>query len=328
MSTLYITEQGSSIHLKSHQLEIHHHDDDILKLPTESITNILLFGGVHITSDAINHLATKGVDISFLTVNGKFKSRVCSHSSKNIPLRFAQYKTSLLEETRCLLIQQNILRKIDNSLSLLQEYHKNSHHSYSLDKKIIASIEKIRVKISSETEIDSLRGFEGAFGHIYFKEYAKLFTTKEITFPGRVYFPSCDPINALLSLGYSFISREIESLCEAQGLDSHIGFFHTPTYGRASLALDLVEPFRSKYIDKMVLQLINHKDFSLNDFEAPQKNGALHLTRDGMKKFIRKYEQLMTKEREESSFRKELRHCVDEYHHYLEEVSHESASNL
>ena len=328
MSILYITDQGSSVHLKSHQLEVHRQEEGVVNIPTESITNLLLFGGVHITSDAINYLARKGVDISFLTLNGKFKSRVCSHSSKNIPLRFTQYKIFFDDTVKTELIRKNILKKIEYSEELLNEYHKNSRHIYNLPAKVLTSIEKIKTKIISESQIDTLRGYEGAFGHIYFAEYAKLFTHDSITFSGRSFFPACDPINALLSLGYSFISREIESLCEAQGLDSHIGFFHTPTYGRASLAMDLVEPFRSKHIDTMVVKLINHNDFSIEDFNHPKDNGALFLSRDGMKKFIKIYERFIRKERNGISFRKELRNRVDEYHHYLQESSNENISNL
>lgn len=58
-------------------------------------------------------------------------------------------------------------------------------------------------------------------------------------FPGHKYYPSTDPVNALLSLGYSFVARQMESLLESVGIDPAIGF------------LDGAEEKTMKTIDKV-----------------------------------------------------------------------------
>ena len=52
-----------------------------------------------------------------------------------------------------------------------------------------------------------------------------------------------DPVNALLSFGYTLVNAELSSLLDAMGYDPYIGFFHQLDYGRPSLALDLLEDF-------------------------------------------------------------------------------------
>ena len=135
MRTLYITEQGSSIHLKSHQLEIHRHGDAVMRIPTESITNLMLFGGVSITSSSIKYLSQLGTDIAFLTQNGKFTSRVTSAKSKNIPLRIAQYRLNDTSNLRLQWVHKIITMKMENSLQLLENYTTNSHSPYKLSSK-------------------------------------------------------------------------------------------------------------------------------------------------------------------------------------------------
>ena len=45
------------------------------------------------------------------------------------------------------------------------------------------------------------------------------------------------------------------SALETVGLDPYVGFFHTDRPGRKSLALDMVEEFRSVMADRFVLTL-------------------------------------------------------------------------
>src|SRR5690606_23164872 len=53
--------------------------------------------------------------------------------------------------------------------------------------------------------------------------------------------PPRDAVNALLSLGYSLLSRDCTVAAHAVGLDPYVGFFHQPRFGRPALALDLME---------------------------------------------------------------------------------------
>ena len=62
---------------------------------------------------------------------------------------------------------------------------------------------------------------------------------RELAFEVRTRRPPKDPVNAVLSLGYTLLTNEILALLIAHGFNPYIGFLHGIEYGRPSLALDL-----------------------------------------------------------------------------------------
>jgi CRISPR-associated protein Cas1 len=110
-------------------------------------------------------------------------------------------------------------------------------------------------------------------------------------FQNRNRRPPRDPVNALLSLGYSLLTKDLTVIAQAVGLDPFQGYYHQPRYGRASLALDLMEPFRPLIADSAVLSAINTRMVTLTDFQ--RAGNAVALKPDGRKKFFRAYEQRM-----------------------------------
>lgn len=53
--------------------------------------------------------------------------------------------------------------------------------------------------------------------------------------------------------------HEAAALLEGLGLDPYLGFLHQMGYGRVSLALDVMEPFRAPVADRLVLKLFNKR---------------------------------------------------------------------
>lgn len=79
------------------------------------------------------------------------------------------------------------------------------------------------------------------------------------------------------------------SALEGVGLDSYVGFLHRDRPGRKSLALDLMEEFRSIYADRFVLTLINTKMIKPKDFEK-QENGAVFLSKNAKKVILSEWQ--------------------------------------
>ncbi len=103
--------------------------------------------------------------------------------------------------------------------------------------------------------------------------------------------PPRDPINALLSLGYSVLAKDLTVTCASVGLDPYMGYFHQLRCGRPALALDLMEPFRALIVDSAVLSAINQRMVTLGDFISAGE--AVALTPSGRKAFFHAYEKRM-----------------------------------
>ena len=108
---------------------------------------------------------------------------------------------------------------------------------------------------------------------------------EEFYFHGRNKRPPLDNVNAMLSFGYSLLAGMCGSALEAVGLDPYVGFFHTDRPGRMSLALDLMEEFRSVMVDRFVLTLINKKIMKEKYF-IKKENEAVVMTDEGRKAFL------------------------------------------
>lgn len=108
---------------------------------------------------------------------------------------------------------------------------------------------------------------------------------QEFCFNGRNRRPPLDRVNAMLSFAYSLCTGMCTSALEAVGLDPYVGFLHTDRPGRRSLALDLVEEFRSLMCDRFVLTTINKRIMEPNHFDI-REDGAVWLNEDGRKVFL------------------------------------------
>ena len=115
-------------------------------------------------------------------------------------------------------------------------------------------------------DMEALRGVEGAATRIYFQAFGRMLRNDLFTFSGRNRRPPLDPVNALLSFVYTLLTNEVLSAIKSSGLDPYLGSLHALSYGRPSLACDLVEEYRCFMGDRLVLGLINRRAIRPDDF--------------------------------------------------------------
>ncbi len=152
--------------------------------------------------------------------------------------------------------------------------------------------------------MDELLGIEGNAARLYFENFPGMIKRGEeptatassdrdftFDFSSRNRRPPRDPVNSLLSLAYSILAKDLAIVCQAVGFDPYLGFYHQPRFGRASLALDLMEPFRPLIADSAVLSAINTRMVTPADFV--RAGDSVALTPNGRKAFFRAYEQRM-----------------------------------
>ncbi|MBM3800688.1 MAG: CRISPR-associated endonuclease Cas1 [Acidimicrobiia bacterium] len=84
------------------------------------------------------------------------------------------------------------------------------------------------------------------------------------------------------------LAKDFTIACYAVGFDPMLRFYHQPRFGRPALALNLMEPFRPLVADSCVIQAINNRMVSPDDFLMVGQ--AVALTPQGRKAFYRAYE--------------------------------------
>lgn len=153
-----------------------------------------------------------------------------------------------------------------------------------------------------------LRGIEGAGTASWFRFLASVFP-QDWEFRNRAARPATDPVNALLSLGYTLAHHRCETLLSAADLDPRVGFLHDIRPGRASLACDLVEPLRAPLVDRLVVGVLARKTLTRDSFV--QRGAAWRLEPDAFKRFLSTFEQSFHDDSKPPSLQQQLLERID-----------------
>lgn len=304
MAILYVTEQGAVLTKQGNRLVVEKMRKPVQWVHVFKVDQVVLMGNVSITSGATAFLLAQGIDTVFLSIYGKYRGRLISQFGKNIELRRLQFQ-KLDDPPFCLDTAKTYIRgKLYNCRVLLRRHNQELQR-----KEITAAVHQLRRmarQVDTCVTTESLMGVEGTSAATYFGCLKYLIRVDDITFDGRNRRPPKDPVNVLLSLGYTLLANAIQTQVQVAGLDPYLGCLHSMEYGRPSLVLDLMEEFRPLLVDALVLTLINKRIIRLTDFYRPEdKEPAafdfaesepnrdeypIVLAHAGMKKFVTHFE--------------------------------------
>ncbi len=292
LNTLYITSEDAFVRKERETFVVEINNEKVFQAPTHSIENIVCFGFKTISPALMAYCAENNVGISYLSMNGKFLARVYGAQKGNVLLRKAQYAISDDEFLSLKIARPIIAAKVSNYRYLLLRHQRN-HPDISPDEiNAAASSMGNRLKrIEQAQSLAELRGFEGECANLYFGVLSLLITAPggDFTFRQRSKRPPLDPANALLSFAYAVLVNDVRSALETVGLDPQVGFLHQLRAGRPSLALDIMEEFRAYMGDRIMLNLINLRQVTINDFEV-RESGEVRMSDNARKALLTAYQ--------------------------------------
>ena len=301
MAVLYVKEQGAILQKRGERLLVSKNGKSLLEMPLYQIESIMVIGNVQLTSQAVQTLLQNGIDVVYMTFSGKYLGRTAAESSKNIFLRLAQYEIYQNMEKRLAFAKQIVFSKIENQRQLIKNWRWDpGDQEWKTEMK---QIEELQKKVFTAERTGKLMGLEGMASNLYFRSFGRMFKC-EFRFDGRNRRPPRDPINVMISLGYTFLTQEVSKALEGQSCEMYMGFLHGIRDGRKSLPLDMVEEFRQPVVDRMVIRMFNKQMIQKYDFTFEED--SVILNEDGFWKFCREFERWMTDKNcsgEEESYR-------------------------
>ena len=277
------------MHKERETIVIKEGDTKLGQFPALNIANIFCFGQVSVSPFLLGYCAEQGIGLGFFTEYGRFLARVQGKTAGNVLLRREQYRWADDEAKSMSVARLMVAAKITNTRAVLQRELRNHGRNAALEHvvKRLAFSAKGTAKARTAGE---LLGIEGEAANVYFSLFGQLLRGVKFTFGGRVRRPPTDPVNAMLSFAYALLTQECVSALAGVGLDPYVGFLHKDRPGRVSLALDLVEEFRTSWADRLVLTLLNRKQFRQKDF-ITEASGAVRFTEDSKKAFLVAYQE-------------------------------------
>lgn len=295
---VYLNTQGLRVGKLGDVLKIKERDKIVQEVRIHDMCQINLMGNVQITTQAVQALCQAEKPICYFSQGGWFYGITTGMNTKNVLLRQAQFLLTD-QDWFCLRIAVKLVAgKIKNQRTMLLRNHIEPPRVEIRElKKLIRAAEEAQ-------SLDALLGIEGYGAKLYFglfqgmikRDYDLLEDENRspelsFDFTSRNRRPPRDPINAMLSYGYSLLTKDLTIAAYAVGFDPMIGFYHQPRHGRPALALDLMEPLRPLIVDSAVLSAVNTRMVSLSDFTTAGK--ATSMTARGRKAFLRAYEARM-----------------------------------
>lgn len=309
MAVIYVKEQGELIQKSGERIIISKGTNTLLEAPVIQMENIALIGNVQITTQALHMLMEKGIDVSYFSYSGKYLGHAAAEASKNIFLRFQQYGFYLDENKRLEMAKVIVRNKIENQMAVIRGHRwENGGHDWKRD---LSQMENYQRALCDKASPNEVLGVEGICSNIYFGAFGQMLRC-DFQFHGRNRRPPKDPVNVMISLAYTFLTKEMCSALDAESFETYLGFLHGIRYGRKSLALDMIEEFRQPVVDRFVLLLFNKHMVGKYDFEFPDEGGVV-LNEDGFRKFCTEYERWLNGRNSasgEKSFRNRIREQV------------------
>jgi len=294
LNTLFVLTPDTYLSLENENVVVNLEENIIGRFPLHTLEQICYFGYKGASPALMGKCAIYKIGLSFFTPNGRFLAKIAGEVQGNVLLRKEQYRISDDLNRSCQLARNFITGKILNSRSCIERIRRD--HALIVNNEVlrVASGRLLHLgKLAKVCEdMEALRGHEGEAASIYFAVFNQLILQNKVffAFNGRIKRPPTDPVNALLSFVYTILANDCASALSGVGLDPYVGFMHRDRPGRKSLALDLMEEFRSIYADRFVLYLINNRILSDKSFEV-QENSSVLLSDSARKNVLSEWQE-------------------------------------
>lgn len=289
MATIYLVEQGTSITKEQGRFRVQPPQGEVVEIPIREVERILIFGNSQLTTAVLCTCLEENIPVIFLSQLGEYKGQLWNAENRDMNIEKAQFQRQSDEFFRLQMARAVVQGKLFNSKLLLLRLNR---------KRRLESIQTAIVGISTDLEalenaqnVAEIMGYEGCGAARYFPALGQAITSEGFELRERVFHPPDNPMNAMLSFGYTQLLNNVFSLLLAEGVNPYLGNLHGTDKQRADLAFDLMEEFRSPIVDTLVMKLVNQKIIKPTDFSWYKENGGIYLINPARRVFLKYFEE-------------------------------------
>ncbi len=263
LRTLYLTEPGAYLHIDGERLLVGKGQEELASIPAEKVDQVVADTEGAVSFGALRLLLRHDATLLLTPgAGGEPAGLLVPMNGRQVQLRAAQFARLTDGAFRIAVAQCIVQAKIANSRVLLRRYRRFRPQG---DRNEDVALQRLYAQCPQATTLDAVRGYEGAAARIHFDAFSTLLG-EPWAFDTRNRQPPKDPVNALLSYGYTILFHTVHSFILRRGLDPFVGALHAPRDGHAALASDLMEPYRSLIVDATVLRFLTQGGVSPDDF--------------------------------------------------------------
>jgi CRISPR-associated protein Cas1 len=283
--SLLLSERIESLDAERDTLIVRLKEDKPRKYPLRSLREVILLHSCTVESNALSALADANVPLLLLNGRGEYAATLWPGPIKNFYPRQAQFD-AYRDPARRLEIARRI---VATKLAAFRRIARERDDPYDGTTEDTALL--------SATDLDAIRGVEGAATREHYARMSKWLRGGEFVFVERTKRPPRDPVNALLSLSYTLTMNTTLAAVNTVGLDPAFGFLHEDYYGRPSLACDLMESWRADAAERFVLRALNRKELRREHFDESTPAEGVALNAEGRKEYFGRWFPFMHEEK-------------------------------
>jgi CRISPR-associated protein Cas1 len=279
---LYLTDPLAQVRVDGELLVVEL-EEERRELPIRGLSHLVCLGRTRLTLPALWSLAELGVPAYFCTPQGQLKATFGPHAPDwrlwNAQAAFAGNAESCLAVAREL-----VSAKLHNAGLLASRFE--------LGESAAKALHAASREVVSRQGFDEVLGTEGYGARLFFEALAAALPA-EWGFTGRKRQPPPDPVNSMLSFGYTLLHHHASTVLQEAGLNPRIGIFHRGEDRYDALAADLQEEMRW-LVDALAIGLVRRREVKPVDFEASQ--GGVWLRWEFRKRFVAAFEERLLTE--------------------------------
>jgi CRISPR-associated protein Cas1 len=241
-----------------------------LRLDPTTLTAVTCYGEVSVSGPALDLLFRHGISTAWLSPAGsRCRGRLARTDCTTTLTRVRQHRAFARPEARLDWAKSVVIGKIDSAVAAARHQQR---HGATLAGPLMSRLSDLSNRVPLVQSSDQLLGLEGSASAAWFEFFATL-VQLPWSFPGRTRRPPTDPLNAILSLGYTWLLTRATARAEVRGYEIYLGGLHEYRAGRPSLACDLIEPLRVPAVDRWAVALCNQKELTPDHFQREEGGG-------------------------------------------------------
>lgn len=243
-------------------------------LHLDGLEELLLYGRIVVSPRAWGELAARRTSVAWLDRSGtRLVARLSGPWDRSAEVRRRQATVLDNPPATLILAREVVAAKLTSHLAAARHYQRQGR---DVPGTFLEGMAKHLERAAVSPDLAALRGIEGMAAREWFSLLRKLIG-RGLPFGERSRRPPKDPVNSLLSFGYSLLLRKAQARVEAAGLEPCWGALHALTDGRPSLACDLAEPLRTPAVDRLVIGLVRQGHIKPADFLPARADGGVFL---------------------------------------------------
>ena len=173
------------------------------------VRQVVCHGRVGLTTAFLHQAAERGIEVVLLTEAGKLGARLTAPTASDPQARRAQYRAADDTRRTLQLASAFVDGKVNNlRMALLRVANRAD------DPQAAAAADRLaHLDVATQSHLEALLGIEGTASREYFQTLRRTLDT-EWGFTGRQRRPPPDPVNAMLSYGYTLLVHEAIAAAE------------------------------------------------------------------------------------------------------------------